>query len=283
VATTVRSGLLVPQILTESVQAGFAAGTVKPLLGSQAAIINGSLPESARGGDTVTVPYFNSMGELEDVAENAALTPATLTQSTETAVVQRSGKAFEITRWARQAASLSDPYAEATRQIMEASARRADKALIDAASASLPAMTLTVATKLDYDLVIDGKMLWADEQEDIALMVVTSKTFGTMLKLKDSTGRPLVVDPVNGGPQRFANIPFLVSDRLPVSAGVHTTLILKRNALTFWYGSRPVVEPWKDVLKDTDILALNVYYVAYRYKNLPGLDKPGVVILKHTV
>jgi hypothetical protein len=59
-----------------------------PVLASPAAIINGSLPESARGGDTVTVPYFNSMGELEDVAENAALTPATLTQITETAVAK---------------------------------------------------------------------------------------------------------------------------------------------------------------------------------------------------
>jgi hypothetical protein len=288
---TTRSDLIVPEILEDALAGAFAG--MKVLAGSPAAVMNASLPNNQRGGDTVKVPYFGTLGELEDVAtEGGSLTPAALTMSVEQAAVQHSGKAFEMTDWAQLAAAFADPYAEGSRQLIEAVARRADRALIDAAVAGLPAaMTRDVwnaATPrtIDYDLVVDGRMLWGDEQEDLAMLVVHSKVLGDMYKLKDTLGRPLLTSPNDGGIQRFVGVPVFVSDRLApdLTDPAHpkySTLLLKRNALVFWYTGTPPVEVFRDVLVDAQIAAVHIYWVAYRYKRLPGYTRGGVALLEH--
>jgi len=288
-STTKRSDLVVPELLQEAIQSEFAGMTA--LAGSPCAIMNNSLPNSARGGDTVKVPYFDNLGELDDIAnEGDALTPRKLTMSSETASVQHSGVAFEITQWAEIASSFADPYKEAARQVMVATQRRADKALIDAATASLSSSYIkdvynaTTPRTIDYDLVVDGKMLWGDEQDDIALMVNHSKVLGDMLKLKSADGRPLLGTANDGSFDRFVGMPRRTSDRLTPSSdspAKYTTLLLKRNALVFWYCKTPVVQTDRDILADTEVAAVHVYYVAYRYARVVGGTKPGVIKLVH--
>ena len=55
------------------------------------------------GGEEVKVPYFDLLGDLEDVEDGDALTLSTLTGSKETATIVRSGKAFSLTQWAQMA------------------------------------------------------------------------------------------------------------------------------------------------------------------------------------
>jgi len=201
---TTRSNLFVPEVFTEAIRQGFLG--MKALLGTDVAIINGTLPANHRGGQAVTVPYFNNIGEVQDATEGQALTVAQLTQATETATVNRSGIAFDMTRWAELAAS-EDPYAEAASQVIEGMARRTDLGLIQAsagdnavgAAPSTPLLPIGAAgtplienvgsSPLSYDTIVDAKMLWGDEQDDISLMAVHSATFGSLLHLKDSTGR----------------------------------------------------------------------------------------------
>lgn len=287
-ASSVRTDMIVPEILEEAVQGAFTSG-MKALYGSPAAIVNGSLPGDKRGGDTVKIPYFGSLGELEDVAEGVALTPVALSMTDEEAAVQRAGKAFSMSNWAQIAAAYADPYKEAARQIVEGVARRADKALLDVAVAALAPMTLDeydagTPVTLNYDQLIEGKMLFGDEQDDIALLAVHSKTYGDLLKIKDSTGRPLLTDPVAGGLQRFGNIPIIVSDRVAPdgsSPAKYTSLVLKRGSLVFWYNGTPSVKTDDDILTDETVAAIHVYFAAHRYTRLPGHAKGGVVILKH--
>jgi hypothetical protein len=282
-ALTSKSNIVVPELLVEAVRGAFAGMTA--LNGSAAAVISNTLG-SQRGGDKVEVPYFGTIGELEDVNEGVALTPVNLTQTKEEAIVKRSGKAFETTYWARLAAA-SDPYEEAARQIVEAVQRRADKALIDVASLAgddllVHDVSAIGAGKFSYDVMIDGKMKFGDEQEDIALLAVHSHTYGQMLKLKDGNGRPLLVDPVADGQlPRFTGIPVKVSDRQLEAAGVYTSLILKKGALAFWFNETPRTENDRDVLKDQDLIATHVYWAAHRYTRLPGMTKGGVVAIKH--
>lgn len=287
-ATTKRSDLvIVTEVLQDTIAAGFSG--MKALNGSRAVVMNGSLGSNV-GGDTVKVPYFDTLGEMEDVTEGDALTPEKITETSEEATVKHAGKAFEATYWSMLAAKPgSDPYQEATRQFLELAERKVDKELITVARASLPAMTIDVYSTstprtIDYDLAVDGKMLFGDEQMDIELMVVHSKVYGDMQKLKDADGRALLTEmmgPDGGKIPYFCGIPVKVSDRLTPEAGVYTTLILKRNALVFWWNSMPSVDQDKDILADSRITAIHMYYVAYRYKRLPNLSKGGVVILKH--
>jgi hypothetical protein len=119
---------------------------------------------------------------------------------------------------------LGDAYGEGVRQIMSAATRRMDKAIIDAAVDSSTELGLSLdkfsaGRTLDYDLFVDGKMLFRDFQDDIAGMVVNSKVLAQLYKLKDGVGRPLLTDPVNGGLPRMLGVPVSVSDRLPVATG----------------------------------------------------------------
>ena len=284
---TVRSNLIVPEILQEAVRGEFVGVTA--LLNSGAAAVSATLPESARGGDVLKVPYFGTIGEYEDVAEAVALTPANIVMTSETATVQHSGKAIEITQWAQIAAAYADPYAELARQLRVGFERRMDRALIDAANTTdlvHDVYSATTPRTLNWDVVVDARLRFGDEQEDLALLVVHSKVLGDLLKLKDGDGRPLLVNDLQAEDRvaRFAGVPVKVSDRLaPESTNPprYTSLLLKRNALALWYNGSPEVQADRDILRDTQVAAVHVYWIAHRYSRMPGSTRTGVVKITH--
>jgi hypothetical protein len=284
---TKRSDLVIPQILVETVQGEFANKIL--LYNSGVVVTSDTLPGDKRGGDTVTVPYFGTLGEADDIInEGDALTPEGINETTETATVIHSGKAFETTEWARMAAN-SDPYVEAARQLRMIMERRFDKALIAAATASLPSayindVTGTPGTGLSYDVVADSTGLWGDQQENVALIAVHSKIYRDLLKLKDSTGRNLLTMPAMGPdgfkPASIYGVPIIVSDKCTVIAGSpnkYETLLIKRNALALWMAGAPKVYTGDDILADTDLIATHFYFACLRYKRVRGSTHPGVI------
>lgn len=280
---TTRSDLIIPEVLADAV-AGAWPNRIA-LYGTDAVVESRTLPGGVRGGDKVKVPYFGILGEFEQVAEGTPLTVTKLTMTSEEAVVRRAGKAFEVTSWAQMAAMYADPYAEAVRQIVEGARREFDRALVAAASdttgggvATQDASTGTIT----YDALVDALAQFGDAQADVAAVVVHSKVLADLRKLKDTTGQPLFVDAQQGGLPRVMGLPLIVSDRAPVITGTPTkyvTLIVRRGALALWYNGTPTVETDKDILTDSTVVAVNVYYVAHRYSRLPGDDKPVVVRL----
>lgn len=282
---TKRSDLIIPELLQEALTAEFAG--VQVLVGTEAAVVNNTLPAGVRGGDTLKVPYFNTLGEMEDIpTEGDALTPVKLTMSSESATARHSGKAVELTHWA-QLAARTDPYAEVARQFRAMTVRKVDKALIDQATAGLPSEYIhDVSTggghTVTYDDIVDAQMKWGDEQEAIVFMTVHSKVYADMLKLKDTTGRPLLVLPTDNNLARFAGIPIRVSDKNAVIAGSpnkYVTTLFKRQSVVFWFNDQPRVLIDQDILADTNVLAIHMYYLTHRYLRLPGSTKPGVVKL----
>jgi HK97 family phage major capsid protein len=287
------SNYLIPEILEAAIPGAFAGK--KALMGTRATIVRGNLPEGSRkGGKTVTIPYFGNIGELEDLAsELDSLSPAELTMTSEEAEVQHSGKMFSVTEAAEIFAEYADPYGEAAGQIAEATMRRGDAAVIDAAcAAGLPSEMVKdvwsagTPRKMDYDLVVDGKMAWGDEHTDIALMVIHSKVYGDLLKIKETTGKPILTDAREGEVQRFCGIPLIVSDRLPVDLTdpahpKYTSVIAKAGALVFWYARNPKVLTDQNIANNSRSMAVHVYWAAHRYKRLPNSTKPGVVLIKH--
>lgn len=63
-----------------------------------------------------------------------------------------------------------------------------------------------------------------------------------------------------------------------------STLILKRNALAFYYSRAGLAMDTINVPQaHTNIAAMHLYAVAHRYRRAPGGTKPGVVNLQHNV
>jgi HK97 family phage major capsid protein len=133
---------------------------------------------------------------------------------------------------------------------------------------------------IDYDAIVKARALLGDEAEEFAAFVCHSKVYTDLLKLKDSAGRPLLIEP---GPQprlTILGVPIIQSDRLAAVASVYPSLLLKRNALVAWVNGNVVVEKDRDILANTDIAAVHLYYAAHRYSKMSGMAKPGVSILK---
>lgn len=283
--TTLSTDLVVPEILSEAIQAEFAG--MQLLLGSGAAVVSSTLPGGVKGGKTIAVPYFDALGDMEDVPEGDALTPETLTMSEETAVVVHSGKAVELSYWAQLASEFANPYAEVARQFKELVLRRVDRALLDAAFVGLPAAYIldlynnSVPVTLDYNVLVDARLKWGDEQNDIALLGVHSKVYGDLLKSKDTQGHPLLTTPLDSNIPKVAGIPVKVSDKNSKSSDTppkYTSIIAKRASLAFWYQSEPRILLAQDPLADTNLIAIHMYWVAHRYKRIRGAGTgPGVV------
>lgn len=285
---TKKGDVFVPEVLDQTLAGKFAG--IKVMRDSGAAIFKMGMPAGkAQVGEKIIIPAFGTVGEMQDLSEDGQnLTPKKLSTTQEEAIVKHSGLAIEATLWASLSGA-EDPYEEGARQLAEAAERRADQALIDVAVASgtglltLDKYSAGTPKTIDYDMVIDGKMLWGDEQEDIAAMVIHSKTKGDMLKLKDSTGRPLFVDGKEGALDRFCGFPVLVSDRLAPtsdSPAKYTTLLLKRGSLVFWLGEYHSDED-KNILADSRMMATHIYWAAHRYKRHPNGTKCGVVRIYH--
>jgi hypothetical protein len=288
-----RGDMIIPEILLDAMAGAFAGMKIMGATG--AATVQPTLPNEKRGGDTVKVPYFGIFGELEDVAEGVPLVPQKLGMTEQDAHVQHSGKAFQMTTWTQLAAAYADPYGEAARQLVELVARRADRALIEIASdpTDLPPSQLVDVTVgapkggggLSYDAFVQAKLGFGDEQRDIVGLAVHSNVLGQMYALKDGFGRPLLIDSARDGelPQ-FLGVPTFVSDRLPLDTTgprpVYTSLLLKKNAMAYWFNAGNMPETLRDPLTDSTIVATHVYWVGYRYRHLPGFSRPGVVQLR---
>lgn len=234
-ATTIVSDVFNPEILTDAVQGEFGQRTA--FMGSRLSslgivVVEGSMPEGGPDavGTKVKVPYFGTLGEFENNPDGSAITPKKIQQITEEATITRDSLGFEVSVWAQANAKLfsdptaADPYVESARQIMLAAERAMDKRLITAASASgvyvKDVYSSSAPKYLDWDLCVDAKFDgWGDEQDEIAAILVHSQAHKDLMKLKDSTGRPLLLtSQTDGGPvDRFCGVPVVVSDRVPVT------------------------------------------------------------------
>jgi hypothetical protein len=283
---TKRTDLIYVDQLQEAIQGAFAGKVA--LYGTGAAILNTTLPaigptgKKLKGGDKIRVPYFDNIGELDDVTEGVGLAPVKLTETDETASVIHSGKMGEVTDWAEIAAMFADPYAEYSRQFVEAWVRRIDKGLIDKALTTTLSQdeSATGNGLFTLDQVYKAVKKWNDEQDDIVLMVMHSSVMLDARLLKSTDGVPLVQDPISStGLPKVAGIPTRVSDRLTATSGVYPTLLCRRGALAAWVNGEPEVMEDRDISVGSRLTAIHSYHVEHLYKRPASGTLPGVVKL----
>jgi hypothetical protein len=392
-AKTTKANVVIPELWDEALQGVFAQASAfggANLSKIGAAVARGDFPGGNGDiGDTIKVPYFGVIGDFAAISTDGdAITPSALSHSSESATVAHAGLAIEVSRWARSSAG-ADIYQEGARQLMISAERFMDRKLIDAAVATTLVKDVYSATSprtLDYDLMVDGKLKFKDEQEDVVGLMVHSKVLGDLLKLKDGAGRPMLTPSMNDGDfARFLGLPVAVSDHLrpasgsamsavtssgtspptitlsgtplgqfdlvidcvvggalatwtlrfstdggntwsatmasaasvpltdtatdslvgvngatgitaAIAAGTanadnqytassvnkYTSLLVKRNALAFWYNRDALkLQTDRDILADTDIGAHHLYYAAHMYRRHRGGTTPGVCKLVH--
>lgn len=241
-ADTTANGMIIPELFAKAVQSAFA--NKNAFMGSKAASLgivetNGSFPMAGPEaiGETVSVPYFSSIGEMTEYAkaqDGTAATSSSMSMSKESATVKRGTINFNVSRWARGAASITgtDLYASMADAVVASTQRYMDRKIIDAAMSGnnqlvLDKFSSTSPRNLDYDMLVDGISLWGDygALDEVAGLAVHSKTMADLLKLRDADGHPLLVQPTMAGQSpMFFGIPLIVSDRLTADGSALTAV-----------------------------------------------------------
>ena len=63
-----------------------------------------------------------------------------------------------------------------------------------------------------------------------------------------------------------------------------TSLLVKPRAMAFWYNRAALgLQTDKDIMRDSQLGASHLYYVAHRYRRRPGGTKPGIIQITHNV
>ncbi len=218
-----------PQIITDTVQGHFTSENAilgSMLAASGAAVVNpGFEGGRTKLGKQVDVPYFGVIGEFEEnVSDGVAATPRKIGMTSELSEVTRDTLAVETTTWAITSAS-ADPHAEASRQIIAAASRNADRRIVEAA-VSTGALINVTGANISYNNTIASKYKWNDQQGDVVAMMVHSQVMADMLRIVDDQNRPLLIDSIqDDGFTRFAGMLVGTSDKVDISGSTQGAVV----------------------------------------------------------
>lgn len=289
-ATTQRSDLILPDILAEEVMKGFTGKLL--MSGTGAIVMNPGLQASSDSvGNTVTVPYFEDVGEAEIVPEGGAGTLDKLTQSSETATVVRLFKGISMTRLARIAkTSGRDIYEVGAEVIRVAFVRAIDTLALQRALAAATAGSMeydgTSANVTATAIVETLKLFGEDLDDDNALAVwgMNPKVYWDAASLADTTGRTLFTPAQGERLARVGGVQVRMTGKTDmIVAGSPTTYkspLIKQGAIAAWTTDMPVIDIERDPTADVDMVIANMYVVIHAYSAMPGSTRPGVAVMK---
>lgn len=289
-ATTQRSDLILPDILAEEVMKGFTGKLL--MSGTGAIVMNPGLQASSDSvGNTVTVPYFEDVGEAEIVPEGGAGTLDKLTQSSETATVVRLFKGISMTRLARIAkTSGRDIYEVGAEVIRVAFVRAIDTLALQRALAAATAGSMehdgTSANVTATAIVETLKLFGEDLDDDNALAVwgMNPKVYWDAASLADTTGRTLFTPAQGERLARVGGVQVRMTGKTDmIVAGSPTTYkspLIKQGAIAAWTTDMPVIDIERDPTADVDMVIANMYAVVHAYSVMPGSTRPGVAVMK---
>lgn len=289
-ATTLRSDLVLPDILAEEVMKGFTGRLL--LNDSGAVVVNPGLQAGVNEvGNTVTIPYFDDVGEAEEVAEGAAGTLDKVTQSSETSTVVRIFKGISIANLAMIAKSTGRDINEvAIEKVRQALARKLDtialaRALARASTASMEYDGTGAA--VSSDAIVETLKLFGEDLDDdnaLAIWGMNPKVYWGAATLADTTGRTLFTPAQGERLARIGGVQVRMTAKTDmVVAGSPTTYkspLIKRGAIAAWVNENIRIDYERDPTADVDMVMANMYCVVHAYSTMPNSTHAGVAVMK---
>jgi hypothetical protein len=208
-----------------------------PLVATGAAVTMGNLGAGANDIDTdISVPYLGVLGDYEARADGDDAVYKKVKTAKESATIQRYSLATGTTRLGNTSDGGIDLINELPGKMILSAQKLMDQRILAAAVAAggLRRDVYNAGTPryLDWELLIDAKTMFGDEQEDVVALAVSSKAYGDIQKQKDSQNRPLFIPnqnlqnglPGNGIIGTYGGIPLVVRDSLPLSGSMGTVV-----------------------------------------------------------
>lgn len=216
-----------------------------------------------QAGNTVTLPYYNYIGDASVVGEFEAIGLSQLTASTIQATISKIGVAVEITDEAMLSALMS-PLDESERQIALSLASKIDSDVLTVLTTISGDMISVGGTESSTntlkDMIADGMSKFGEDMDEDIVVIVEPQVFTNIRKDPDfvyiANGQAKISGQV--GTIYGANI--VVTNKLKDSG---TMYLVKSGAIGLEFKRGIEVETDRDILKKSTIISADVYYVAY--------------------
>lgn len=229
-------------------------------------------------GDTITLPFYQYIGDADTLAEGSSLSVATLTASTVSAQIHKIAKGVELTDEA-VLSGYGDPVGEAGNQIVLALASQTDNEVLNILASIGSTMTYTTsastAAPADTDIA-DALELFGEDIDGTKVAIVPPAVYTEMRKNTNSwipASELAAGVAIRGVVGEYQGCQIIVSNKLKDSGNIY---IVKPGALRIFIKRGALVEADRDILKFTNVITASKHFVAYLYD-----ESKAIKIVKH--
>lgn len=271
-ATTLKSDIIIPEVMGKMINAKIEAlAKITPY-----AKVDTTLQGVA--GDTKTVPSWNYVGDAEDIAEGAEITPKKLTAEKATFTIKKAMQSISLSEESINS-GYGNPIGQAEMQLAKSIAGKVDNDVLEAALTSKNVVDLS-SQVISYDAIVEAVSQFEDEEDGIEKVMFISP-----LQEKALLTDPMFLSAdkftsgvaVNGSIGKIAGCWIKKSKKIKDASGVFTNPIIKMEAdsaeteytedelpaLTiFLKADTSVDKEWFPKKQITDVTAAKYYGVA---------------------
>lgn len=271
-AVTMKSDIIIPEVMGKMINAKIEAlAKITPYA---------KVDTTLQGvpGDTKTVPSWNYVGDAEDIAEGAEITPKKLTAEKTTFTIKKAMQSISLSEESVNS-GYGNPIGQAEMQLAKSIAGKVDKDVLDAALTSKNVVDLS-SQVISYDAIVEAVSQFEDEEDGIEKVMFISP-----LQEKALLTDPMFLSAdtftsgvaVNGSIGKIAGCWIKKSKKIKDASGVFTNPIIKMEpdsaeteytedevpALTiFLKADTSVDKEWFPKKQVTDVTAAKYYGVA---------------------
>jgi len=258
--------IFIPEVFADALQTDFLGKLKLGGIANQVPGLEGT------PGNAINLPYFNYIGDAEDVNEGVAITPENLAGSAVKAIVLKAVKGVTVTD-EQLTQGAGDPLGNVRGQLAEAIVAKIDTALMTALLTTTNSVGASNAV-ITRDNIIDAQAKLGDKS-DGAVLVIHSKQLADIYKDANFVSAAVLGVPIMVGGiaavGTFYGMPVIITDRVNKTVGnVYSAVVFKPETLILSYKRQAMVEEQRNALAGASYIVANVHYAV-------ALAKPGLV------
>ena len=228
-----------------------------------------------RPGNTVTLPFWNYIGDANTLTEGSSLNTVVLSANKTNATIKKVAQGVEITDEA-VLSGFGDPIGEAADQLALAIASCVDNdvlAILHAISANTNVQYTTNNTTYPAATdIVSALELFGEDIEDGPTVALVSPAVYTQMRTAVGANTWVPASEIAAGIAvkgvvgEFAGCQVMVSNKLKTTgAGAGDIYLVKPGALRIFLKRDTLIESDRDILKFTTTLTASKHYIAYLY------------------
>jgi N4-gp56 family major capsid protein len=214
-------------------------------------------------GNTITVPYFEYIGDATAINELTSITPSVLNSKAFQATIIKAGKAVEISDEA-VLNGYGDPIGEIEKQLGISIGAKIDADCLAALGTISGGMISAGGTESSSntikDMVADALIKFGEDIDETTYLLIEPAVYASLRKDADFVYINNGASKISGVVGEIYGTTVIVTNKL---AGGSKMYLIRENALGIEFKRGVSLEMDRDILKKTTIISADSHYVAY--------------------